>query len=112
MHGGGTRKDNGAMRRFVSLAGGANASVVVVLTPIDLDVITPEFLTRYKEWWASEHGVIDVSFLDTRDRHEAETEAFVAPLLKATGVWITGGHLSNLLDSYLGTNRARDQGRR
>jgi len=36
LHGGGIRKDNGAMDRFVSLAGGPNASVVVILTPIDL----------------------------------------------------------------------------
>jgi hypothetical protein len=47
--------------------------------PIDVDVITPEFLTQYKQWWASELGVTDVSFMDTRDRQEAETQAFVAP---------------------------------
>ena len=108
LHGGGTRKDNGAMQRFVSLAGGTNASVVVVLTPIDVDVITPEFLTQYKQWWASERGVTDVTFMDTRDRQEAETEAFVAPLLRATGVWISGGHLTNLLDSYLHTRTERE----
>src|SRR5260221_6994488 len=108
LHGGGINKDNGAMQRFVSLAGGAHASVVVVLTPIDLDIITPDFLTKYKQEWQSEFGVADVSFMDTRDRQVAETEAFVAPLRKATGVWITGGHLTNLLDSYLGTRTERE----
>jgi cyanophycinase len=108
LHGGGIRKENGAMHRFVSLAGGASAAVVVVLTPIDLDVITTDFLTKYRQWWKSEFGVTNLSFMDTRDRQVAETDAFVAPLLKATGVWISGGHLTNLLDSYLDTRTKRE----
>ena len=52
LHGGGTGKENRAMHRFAALAGGPNASVVVVLTPIDLDVITPEFLTQFRQGWA------------------------------------------------------------
>jgi len=36
LHGGGVGKENGAMHRFAALAGGPNAAVVVVLTPIDL----------------------------------------------------------------------------
>jgi cyanophycinase len=110
LHGGGIGKamPDGAEHRFAALAGGPNASVVVVLTPIDLDVITPEFLTQYRQWWASELGVTNVSFMDTRDRHVAETENFVAPLRKATGVWICGGHLTNLLDAYLDTRTERE----
>jgi cyanophycinase len=108
LHGGGTRREYEHMHRFATLAGGANAAVVVILTPVELDVITPEFLTQYKQWWASELGLTNVSFMDTRSRQEAESEAFVAPLRKATGVWITGGHLSYLLDSYLGTRTERE----
>jgi cyanophycinase len=110
LHGGGidTKRDYGHYHRFAELAGGANASVVVILTPVDLDVLTPAFLTYYKQWWQSELGLTDVSFMDTRNRQEAETEAFVAPLRKATGVWIMGGHLTNLLDFYLGTRTERE----
>jgi cyanophycinase len=110
LHGGGinTKRDYEHYRRFAALAGGANGSVVVILTPIDLDVLTPQFLTQYKQWWKSELGLTDVAFMDTRNRQEAETDAFVAPLLKATGVWISGGHLTNLLDSYLGTRTERE----
>lgn len=110
LHGGGidTKRDYGHYHRFAELAGGANASVVVILTPVDLDVLTPTFLTQYQQWWKSELGLTDVSFMDTRNRQEAETEAFVAPLRKATGVWIMGGHLTNLLNVYLGTRTERE----
>ena len=110
LHGGGvdTKRDYEHYHRFAELAGGVNASVVVILTPVDLDVLTPAFLTHYKQWWKSELGLADVSFMDTRNRQDAETEAFVAPLRKATGVWIMGGHLTNLLDVYLGTRTERE----
>jgi cyanophycinase len=110
LHGGSKKREWEAERRFASLAGGPNASIVVVLTPIDLEVLTPEFLQHYKQWWASEFGVSKVTFLDTRDRKEAETETFVAPLRQATGVWITGGHNNNLVDVYVGTRTEREIG--
>jgi cyanophycinase len=110
LHGGGinTKRDYEHYHRFAALAGGADASVVVILTPVDLNVLTPEFLTQYKQWWKSEIGLTNVSFMDTRNRQEAESEAFVAPLRKVTGVWIMGGHLSNLVDFYLGTRTERE----
>jgi cyanophycinase len=110
LHGGGIdrKHEYGHYRRFAELAGGANASVVVILTPVDLDVLTPEFLSYYKQWWKDELGLANVSFMDTRNRQEAESEAFVAPLRKATGVWIMGGHLTNLLNFYLGTRTERE----
>jgi len=108
LDGGGIAKVNAATHKFAALAGGVNANVVVVLTPIDLDVLTPDFLAKYRQVWATEYGVPNVTFMDTRDRHVADTDAFVAPLRNATGVWICGGHLSNLLDAYLETKSARE----
>jgi cyanophycinase len=96
LHGGGIdlKHDYEHYHRFVDLAGGHDASIVVILTPVDLNVITNDFLTKYKQWWKSEFGLADVTFMDTRDRKEAESESFVAPLRKATGVYILGGHLT------------------
>jgi cyanophycinase len=110
LHGGGVswKHDYEHYHRFVALAGGNSASIVVILTPVDLNVITNDFLTKYKEWWKSEFGLADVAFMDTRDRQEADSESFVAPLRRATGVYILGGHLSNLLDVYLGTRTERE----
>jgi cyanophycinase len=109
LHGGGTTTtEYEHYRRFAALAGGVDASVVVILTPADREILTPEFLTQFKQWWKSEFGLANVSFMDTRDRQEADNEAFVAPLRKATGVWIIGGHLSYLLNVYLGTRTERE----
>jgi cyanophycinase len=108
LHGGNTKPDNLAAHRFVELAGGAKASIVVVLTPIPSELITPEFLTWYKQFWMTEFGVSDVTFIDTRDRRKADTETFVAPLRKATGVWIHGGSNNILVDVYLGTLAERE----
>ena len=106
--GGGIDRENEAGHKFAALAGGVNAKVVVVVTPIDLDVLTPDFFTKYRQVWETEYGVPNVTFMDTRDRLVADTEEFVAPLRKATGVWICGGHLTNLVNAYLNTKTARE----
>ena len=110
LHGGGVnlKHDFEHYHRFVDLAGGTRASIVVILTAVDLDMITNDFLTKYKQSWTSDYGVTDVTLMDTRDRKQAESESFVAPLKKATGVYILGGHLSNLLEVYLGTRTERE----
>jgi len=108
LHGGGTKREYGAMHRFVELSGGAKANIVVVLTPIELEILTPEFQAQYKSWWASELGARNVTFLDTRNRQEADTDEFVAPLRKATGVWIMGGRMSYLLKYYLGNKTEQE----
>jgi cyanophycinase len=110
LHGGGigVEKPDGPRHRFAALAGGPKGSVVIVLTSIDLDVITPDFLAKYKQWWADDMKVTDLTFMDTRDRHVADTDTFVEPLRRATGVWIDGGHLGNLLESYLDTRTERE----
>lgn len=107
LHGGSMKQEWVAEHRFASLAGGPNASIVVVLTPVDLEILTPEFLKHYKQWWGTELGISNLTFLDTRDRKEAETETFVAPLRQATGVWIMG-HNNNLVDIYVGTRTQRE----
>jgi cyanophycinase len=49
-----------------------------------------------------------VSVLHTRDRKVADSEAFVAPLKQATGVWIPGGRQWRLADVYLNTSALRE----
>ncbi len=56
---------------------------------------------------ARENFVVDLgrrfAVLHTRDRAVADTEAFVAPLLKADAVWFEGGRQTRLMDAYAGT---------
>ena len=48
LHGGGRKQEYEHYRRFAALAGGANASVVVILTAADLDVFPPDFPAKWK----------------------------------------------------------------
>src|SRR5262249_25462749 len=44
-----------------------------------------------------------VVLLHTMDRDKANDPAFVKPLTEATGVWLSGGDQSRLIDAYHGT---------
>src|SRR5262245_34260723 len=81
------------VRRFVELAGGHAARIVVIVTgPSALRfgdqniVLNPDWPRERKEWGQYEDylkgwlGIDSVQLLHTRDRGEADTEAFVAPL--------------------------------
>ena len=46
--------------------------------------------------------------LHTRDRKEADSEKFVAPLKSATGVWFGGGRQWRLADSYSNTRTEKE----
>src|SRR5690606_31263245 len=50
-----------------------------------------------------EAGAKNVSILHTKDRNEANTEAFAAPLRKAKAVFMAGGFQSRLAAAYLNT---------
>lgn len=99
IHGGG-RLTNEAKTRFVALAGGSQASFVVIPTARrdkDIDV------DKYRLSMAKLFGVEHVTVLHTRDRARANSEGFVAPLRHASGVWIDGGRQWRLTNAYLET---------
>ncbi len=88
-------------RRFVDLAGGADARIVVILTASEY--AQSSWLESYMHFQFTSLGVIDIQFLHTRSRQEANDPRFVAPLKQATGVWLGGGVQQRLTDAYLGT---------
>ena len=89
-------------RRFVELAGGPDARVVVIPTAT-VETTDSSEVSRFTASLARHLGLGHVTALHTVSRREADSEAFIAPLRQATGVWILGGEGSWLLDSYLGT---------
>ena len=101
--GGGTL-DPMIYERFVALAGGADARIVLIPTA------GTEF-GAHDGWTAADElrkaGVDQVEILHTRNRDVANLEAFSAPLEHATGVWISGGHQWRLIDVYLDTRTHR-----
>jgi cyanophycinase len=86
--------------RFVELSGGPESRIVIIPTA-GTEEAFPESWSGFAPLRAAGAGTLTV--LHTRDRTEADSEAFLAALRTATGVWIPGGRQWRLVDSYLGT---------
>jgi cyanophycinase len=86
--------------KVVELAGGEHARLVVISTASQT-ADTPDVET-YVAWWRQQK-LAEMTILHTRSRELADTERFVEPLTRATGVWFMGGNQAWLIDAYSGT---------
>jgi cyanophycinase len=99
---GGSAKDPAIFRRFIELAGGPDATIIVIPTASNDVDPQQESYQRFTNLFKN-HGAENVSVLHTRDRDIADSERFIAPLEKADGVWFWGGRAARLADAYLET---------
>lgn len=109
--GGGNLEGTGIQEKFIELAGGENAKVIIVPTAGG-NRNREGAVTEYQEEdvirpWVR-RGVKQVKMLHTHDPKVADTEAFVRDLREATGVWFNGGRQWNIVDSYAGTLTYRE----
>lgn len=96
---GGGRIPDEMWQRFVELAGGTAARIVVVPTASE----EPQLEGRSDVSGFREAGAASVTVLHTSDRSRAGREEFVKPLREATGVWFGGGRQWRLVDAYQDT---------
>jgi cyanophycinase len=97
---GGNIQDLNILRRFIELAGGPDAPIVVIPTAggaKDYDQSWPT-LKIFRD-----AGAKNLTVLHTYDPKVANTEAFVAPLKNAKGVFFWEGRQWRLADAYLNT---------
>lgn len=97
---GGAMRDRAIVERFLDLAGGSDAPIVVIPTAGGDE--------EYDQYWRGlrqfkEAGATDLYVLHTKDRDVANSEEFVLPIQNARGVWFGGGRQWHLADSYLDT---------
>ena len=88
------------LERFLDLAGGADAPIVVIPTAGGGEHYD-QYYPGLRLFKAA--GATILTVLHTTDPAVADTEAFVQPLLEARGVWFPGGRQWRLADAYLGT---------
>jgi cyanophycinase len=88
--------------KFIELAGGAANANIIIVTTADEDSSIMRGRSVEKDA-LQKLGVQQISFLHTRDPKIANTDSFVAPLKRATGVWFRGGRQWKLADAYLNT---------
>ena len=97
-------------QRFVELAGGEDAKIVVVPTALadaQAKKISAEDF-RKKRMLPDAVQPASLRVLHTNDPELADTEEFVAPIREATGVWFGGGRQWRIVDAYGGT-RAEEE---
>lgn len=97
---GGGRIPEEVKTRFIDLAGGRSARIVVIPTANgNADKLDDNAaLAPWKQL-----GVAWVRLLHTRSRDRANDPSFWQPLVEATGVWLTGGKQHRLTEAYVGT---------
>ena len=97
---GGGRLSSEILERFLQLAGGADAPIVVIPTAGGAEHYD-QYYPGLRGFKAA--GATDLTVLHTTDRAVADTDAFVQPIREARGVWFPGGRQWHLADAYLGT---------
>ena len=102
---GGAMKDPAIIERFLELAGGKDAPIIMIPTAGGRQEYGPYWsgLIQFKEV-----GATNLTVLHTTDRTVADSEEFVKPIQKARGVFFGGGRQWHLADAYLHT-RTHDE---
>jgi len=104
---GGIGDNRAIISAFVAAAGGPASHIVVIPTASVFDAGPPGMATSLPRRMKESFGVGEVTLLHSLDRATSNSDAFVAPLRKATGVWILGGMPERMVKSYLGTGTER-----
>ncbi|MCH7992407.1 MAG: cyanophycinase [Gemmatimonadetes bacterium] len=101
---GGGALDPAIYERFVEMAGGPDARIVLIPTA-GSESGSHDGWTAIQE--LKKAGVERLEILHTRSAAVADLEGFAAPLERATGVWFSGGRQWRLVDVYLNTETHR-----
>ena len=106
--GGGGKQGAAIFRKFVELAGGNTARIVIVPTAMssdpNYDYQNPGVAKFARDRLKLKH----VTVLHTHDRREADTREFVRPLKTANVVGFSGGRQWRFADSYLVTRSEKE----
>lgn len=86
--------------KFVKLAGGKDAHIVVIPTAAGSASYSEDssFVKQLRDY-----GATNVSLAHTYNKEIANSDEFTAVLKKATGVWFSGGRQWRLVDAYADT---------
>ena len=107
--------------RFVALAGGTAARIVVIPTAASSirfgdgnTILDPDAPRDRPEWAAYDRhlrkwfGTVGLTILHTRDRAVADSESFVAPIRAARAVYLAAGNAGRLASTYRKTRTHRE----
>jgi cyanophycinase len=96
---GGGEKPLVAMKKFVELAGGKSAPIVVVPTASE----DPDIAPYYTKLFQTEHGVRDVVVLPIKTREDASRADLAEKAAGARGIFFAGGDQNRITAALLDT---------
>lgn len=97
---GGGGMDESIAKRFIELAGGSDAPIVVIPTAGGRESYNENAGGAYT---LREFGATNVTVLHTNDRAVADSDEFADQISNAAGVFFGGGRQWRLVDAYAGT---------
>jgi cyanophycinase len=103
---GGGRIPESVRSKFMALAGGKAARLVIVPTASSR-ADKNEAQEGYLEPWRK-YSPARLTLLHTRSREQADAPAFVKPIVEGTAVWLDGGDQAKLVAPYRGTAVERE----
>lgn len=95
---GGGQLPDSIRQRFIELAGGSKARIVV----IPAAVVDESLVDQYRTSW-TRYEIASAEVLDADNRTQADDPSFCRVLETATGVWLGGGTQTWLAGMYRGT---------
>ena len=101
---GGAARDPLFRQKFMELAGGKKAHIIVVPTAqgaANIKQRDPNYARTKQPFEALEAASVTV--LNTEDPKDANSDEYVNAIKKATGVWFTGGRQWRIADGFLNT---------
>jgi cyanophycinase len=98
---GGGSISNEIKAKFVELAGGQKAKIVVIPTA-SIDADKSEKRDGYLNQWRP-FTPASLELLHTRDRKQADDPGFAKAIREATAVWFSGGDQNRIIAAYGGT---------
>jgi cyanophycinase len=103
---GGGRIPDEVRDRFMSLAGGKAAKLVIIPTASESADRNEEEEDYLKPW--RKYSPASLTLLHTRSRAKADDPSFVKPITEATAIWFGGGDQVKLVAAYRGTAVERE----
>lgn len=105
---GGHASDSLFLPMFQQLVGGPSEPVVIIPTARSDEGMQHDHFVEHQQERFAQYGFQEIHILHTRNREEANSEAFVQPIRDAGGVWFMGGRQWRLSDSYLNTRTHKE----
>jgi cyanophycinase len=96
---GGGEKPRAAMEKFVELAGGKSAPIVVIPTASE----EPDTIEYYTNLFKKDYGSTDVIVLPIKTKDDANKPELVAAAKRARGIFFGGGDQVRILNALAGT---------